>query len=44
MGKSSKLAVESDRNSKSPRNVQNLTFTKKNRWVFPEKTWNFENR
>ena len=44
IGKSSKVVTEYDRNSKSSQKVQNLIFSKKIRWVFPEKTWIFENR
>ena len=43
IGKSSKFAVECDRNSKSFQNVQ-FFLNKKIRWVFPEKTSTFENR
>ena len=44
IGKSSKIVRECDRNSKSSQNVQNWFFQKKIRWVFPQKTWIFENR
>ena len=44
IGKCSKVVTECDRNSKSSQKVQKLIFSKKIRWVFPEKTWIFENR
>ena len=44
IGKSRKVVTECDRNSESSQNVQNLILLKKSRWVFPEKTWIFENR
>ena len=44
IGKSSKVVTECDRNSESSQNVQNVIFLKKIRWIFPEKTWIFENR
>ena len=40
----SETAVECDRHSQSSQDVQNLIFIKKYMWVFPEKTWIFENR
>ena len=42
IGKSSKVVTEYDRISKSSQKVQNLIFSKKIRWVFPEKTWILE--